>query len=299
MRRVNAWLWPPVVHVARSPAAWCFAIVWVAALAVLTARGFGGRALGAPLVLAPVLGLCWLTVVLTVDPPAATPEPRPRVAVQAAVVLTVVALIGLSAMSVFGVGPRWLGSIPIWSGLFNGLLGLGDKLPFGARAAVVDPVLELLLPLALLLLLGARLRELGFGGGYRTGVVLLLWSVPQLVNLLVLSISGGARPLSLLVVFIRNGFQNGPVEEFLFRGALQTRLSALFGPGWGLVLAALAFGAWHIGANARFETHGDLVAAVCAGVAGQTPYGLALGVIYQRTRNLVAGSLFHMVLDLP
>lgn len=158
---------------------------------------------------------------------------------------------------------------------------------------------ELVLPLTLLLLLGARLRQLGFGAGHRTGVVLLVWSALQLVNLLVLSLSGGARPLSLLVVFIRNGFQNGPVEEFLFRGALQTRLSALLGPGWGLVLAALVFGAWHIGANARFETHGDLLAAACAGVAGQAPYGLAFGVIFQRTRNLVAGSVFHMLLDLP
>src|SRR6266567_11281 len=58
-------------------------------------------------------------------------------------------------------------------------------------------LLELAVPLALLLLLGARLRELGFGAGRRVGVVLLLWCVPQLANLLVLGISGSARPLSL------------------------------------------------------------------------------------------------------
>ncbi len=74
---------------------------------------------------------------------------------------------------------------------------LGRGLPFGARSAIVDPVLELAVPLALLLLLGARLRELGFGAGRRVGVVLLLWCVPQLANLLVLGISGSARPLSL------------------------------------------------------------------------------------------------------
>lgn len=112
-------------------------------------------------------------------------------------------------------------------------------------------------------------------------------------------IAGQAQPLKLIAVFIRNAFQNGPVEEFLFRGALQSRLSLLFGSGWGLVLSSLAFGVWHIGANARLETGGDLLNAACAGVASQAPFGLAFGLIFQRTQNLLAGSVLHMLIDLP
>jgi len=129
--------------------------------------------------------------------------------------------------------------------------------------------------------------------------VLALWCVPQLAYVLVSAFTGGVHTLRLVTDFIRNGFQNGPVEEFLFRGALQTRLTLLLGAEWGLVLSALAFGLWHVGANARLETHGDLVSAACAGIIGQAPYGLAFGVIFQRTRNLLAGSVFHMLVDLP
>lgn len=93
--------WPQVVRVARSPAAWCFAICWLPAVALLAMRGFADRALG---------GLwfsrqfcCWLTVVLTADPPPAAHKPGPRIALQTGVVLAIPALVGLPAM------------IPIWS----------------------------------------------------------------------------------------------------------------------------------------------------------------------------------------
>ena len=65
------------------------------------------------------------------------------------------------------------------------------------------------------------------------------------------------------------------------------------------MLSALTFGVWHVGANARFETGGDLLSAACAGIAGQAPYGIAFGVIFQRSRNLLAGSVLHMLIDLP
>ena len=77
-----------------------------------------------------------------------------------------------------------------------------------------------------------------------------------------------------------------------------TRLALLWGGGWGVALSALAFGLWHLGADAH-ETGGDLLNAACAGVTGQAPFGIAFGVIFQRTRSLVAGSVVHMVFDLP
>ena len=264
-------------------------------------RGQADRALAAPLVLLPLLLFSCLTAVITDDPPEPTraKTSKPRLLVQLLVVLAIVALFGLAAMSFYGVGPRALGSIPVWSGLFNWLLGLGRALHVGAPAAISNPVLEFALPLALLLALGARWRDLGIASGHRVGRVLVLWSAPLLVNLGVLIVTGQAQPLRLIGVFIRNGFQNGPAEEFLFRGALLTRLSLLFGGGWGLALSAFVFGVFHVGVNARLETGGDVLAAACAGIAGQMPYGIALGVIFQRTRNLLAGSVTHMLIDLP
>ena len=251
--------------------------------------------------LLPILVFSWLTVILTDDPPGPprARTSRPRLLVQILVVLAIATLIGLSAMAVYGIGPRALESIPVWSWVFNSLLGFGRALPVPAPAVISNPVLEFLLPLVLLLALGARWRDLGFGKGHRVGRVVALWCMPQVLNLGILILTGQAQPLRLIGVFIRNAFQNGPVEEFLFRGALQTRLSMLLGGGWGLVLSAVAFGVWHLGVNARLETGGDIVSGACAGIAGQAPFGLAFGVIFQRTRNLAAGSVFHMVIDLP
>jgi membrane protease YdiL (CAAX protease family) len=302
VRIVKAQLWPPVWRAASAPAAWLFAMVWLAAIGGLALRGYTDRALGAPVILLPLLFFCWVTVLVTQDPspPDVSERPsRPRLLVQMASVVAIAVLIGLAAMALYGVGPPALAAIPVWSGLVDWLLALGRALPFPAPAAISSPVLDIVIPGAILLLLGARPRNLGFGPGHRVGRVLVLWCLPQLVFVLVSVIARGGQPLQLGFVFIRNGFQNGLSEEFLFRGALQTRLSLLVGSGWGLVLGALAFGFWHVGTNARFVTHGDLLSAACVGIASQAPYGLAFGVIFQRTRNLLAGSVFHMLVDLP
>lgn len=294
--------WRPIARTATSPAAWFFGAVWLVAVGALVLRGYVDRALGAPVILLPILVFSWLTVLLTERPPGESgwgTTSRSRLIAQTAVVAVIVSLMGLSAMALFGVGPRALASIPVWSSLFGKLLELGGALPVSAPAAISNATLEFLVPLAALLALGARSRELGLGPGHRVWRVLGLWSALQLVSLSVAVVTGQAQLLRLVGHFIRNAFQNGFVEEFLFRGALQTRLSRLLGSGWGVVLASVIFGVWHLGTNARFETNGDLMGAACAGIAGQAPFGVGAGVILLRTRNLLAGSLFHMLVDLP
>lgn len=66
--------------------------------------------------------------------------------VAAFALLAISALIGLSAMSVFGVGPRPLISIPICTWLFNGSFELMRGLSFGARAALARHGVHLLVP---------------------------------------------------------------------------------------------------------------------------------------------------------
>ena len=87
--------------------------------------------------------------------------------------------------------------------------------------------------------------------------------------------------------------QNGFSEEFLFRGAFQTRLRAFMTSDWALVIQALVFGLWHIG----FDTQtmgGDVLAGLALGIASHSVMGLALGILFQRTRNLIAPSLVHV-----
>lgn len=174
---VKAKAWRPIRQTATAPPTWFFAAIWLFALAVLATRGHADRALGAPGVLIPILFFSWLTVLLTADPPESVPATmsRPHMIAQTIVVVAIATLIGLSAMAVYGVGTDGLESIPLWSGVFEWLLNLGRTLPVTAPAAISNPLLELALPLALLLALGAGWRELGFGRGHRVGWVLVLW----------------------------------------------------------------------------------------------------------------------------
>ncbi|MBP2017814.1 membrane protease YdiL (CAAX protease family) [Symbiobacterium terraclitae] len=91
-------------------------------------------------------------------------------------------------------------------------------------------------------------------------------------------------------LFLQNGFS----EEFLFRGALQTRLSQLLGDGWGLVLASLVFGIVHLGLNTK-SLGGDYLAGLAASVVFQATSGLLFGLTFMRTRSLIAPTEVHIV----
>ena len=95
---------------------------------------------------------------------------------------------------------------------------------------------------------------------------------------------------------IGNSLQNGFFEEFLFRGALHTRLSRLLPAPGALVLQALLFGLWHLGANIRMMD-GDLLAGAAVCIVSQTIGGLAYGLVFTRTRNLIAPSVAHVMMN--
>ncbi len=89
---------------------------------------------------------------------------------------------------------------------------------------------------------------------------------------------------------------NGFGEEFLFRGALQTRLRALLNPSWAIVIQALLFGIWHFAANFKYVCINGNTAVIAFSVVGKaTVFGLVFGIIFQRTRNLLACSVIHVV----
>ena len=89
--------------------------------------------------------------------------------------------------------------------------------------------------------------------------------------------------------------QNGFGEEFLFRGAMQTRLRVLLNPSWAIVIQALLFGIWHFGANFGYKGIAGINTVIAFSVVVQGTAGLAFGIIFQRTRNLFACSAIHVV----
>ena len=93
----------------------------------------------------------------------------------------------------------------------------------------------------------------------------------------------------------------GPSEELLFRGVIQTGINGsvsaevlLF--GWrlraGTVLAALIFGLWHL-VNLTYQPIGATVEQMLVA----TLVGLVIGVVYDRTRNLIGAAVLHSLLD--
>jgi membrane protease YdiL (CAAX protease family) len=278
--------------------------VWLAAALYYVAAGYGFP-IAATVFLVGSMLFCALTVALTEQPPdegRPSPTARGRLWLQTGAVLTFVVITGYTALAFHGVISERQTFVPLWSPLIEWVGEVGYRLLSGIPAigspdlSLSNPVGYFVLPLLILLLLGARLDELGFRRGHRTGPVLLLWcSIP--LALWIFQLAGGALAVPQLGRRLLNhALQNGFFEEFLFRGALQTRLARLFAPSWALVFQAWVFGLWHLGLNLH-TMNGDLLGGVALGVLSHSVMGLAYGIVFYRTRNLAACSILHIVLN--
>lgn len=77
----------------------------------------------------------------------------------------------------------------------------------------------------------------------------------------------------------------------------QTSIQTRSAPGnWALIGQALLFGIWHIGGNMRVMD-GSLLAGLAACIVSQAVFGLAAGILFQRTRNLLAPSVMHVLMN--
>ncbi len=282
--------------VVRAPAAWTFAAVWLAAAAVLVASGKGFPVFGLVLTVGYLL-LSLATAVAVPRAPAPPPERagRLRLGVQVAVALVFAALTGFAGLAFHGVLDART-TIPLWTPLTDALRHAGGRW-LGNDNYIANPVTYAVVPLLVLLLAGARLPALGFARGRHVGRVLLVWcTLPALY--FVYALVGGQLTVGRLAGrLLSNVMQNGPWEEFLFRGVLQTRLRPLFGAGWALVLQALLFGAWHLGLGYTTTGHAGFLPALASTLVHQAVIGLAFGVIFERTRNIAAPSIVHVIVN--
>lgn len=87
-----------------------------------------------------------------------------------------------------------------------------------------------------------------------------------------------------------------PFQEFFFRGWLQPRLQRALG-GWpGLLVTAISFALWHL--CPPFEQAQIVPIMTLSGMAFTTAMGLVLGYVYQRSGNIVAPWLGHVLIGL-
>jgi membrane protease YdiL (CAAX protease family) len=277
----------------RNPALKFFAVIWLISLVVLLANGYGQRLTG---LLPFVIGeLVLAGITLLVFAPALDSSipygKRGRITGQLLVIALIIILTALDGLQFHNV---FSGTVPLWTDLRQTLEQLGGQL-LGNDNYIANPVLYFVIPFILLLALRARPRELGLGRGRNVIRVTLLWCTIPAALLVFVLVSGQVALSRVISRLISNALQNGFFEEFLFRGALQTRLQKFMTPSWSLVIQALLFGLWHIGLGmSEFGAQGWLTAAAST-ILIQGTFGLAMGVIFARSGNLLAGSLFHVL----
>ena len=284
----------------RHPASWAFMLVWVLAALTLALRGQSAillqTAAGTGLLLVIALALLlWLTP----EPPTGDSprQSRSRFWFQVAVLLVVITLTGWSGLRFHNVTFGGLENLPLWSPLESALESLGGRF-FGNDNFVRNPVLYMLLPGLILLLSGVRLSELGLRKGYRSWLVALPYVV-VLAGLAGVGLATGQLPYVARMprMLLSNFLQNGFMEEFLFRGALLTRLTPLIGQPWSLVISSWLFGVWHLGADTAM-LQGDYIAGLAFSLVSQATLGLLFGLVAVRTRSLVAPTVAHITVNM-
>ena len=120
-------------------------------------------------------------------------------------------------------------------------------------------------------------------------------------------LTSGQILLGLPLAFLWLAIEAGLVEEFFFRGLLQARLSAWFGSEvTGVVLMSLLFALAHApgfifrggGEVEGLGAHPSALEAIAYSIATISVIGILFGVIWARTRNLIALVLIHAAIDL-
>lgn len=288
--------------VLKSRATWFFVVIWIASIIYLLITGNGVT--GSSAFALGVLVFSVITVALTQDQPETqTSETKKSILVwaQILVVLFFILLTGYRGY-VFNMMPGRSVQIPIWS-LFADWFGdlggryLSDLIDHSPGIAAANFAGYFLIPFILLLLFGTRISELGFGKGHRVWQVVALWVGIPVIFFVINILNGSTTPIQLARMFFGNLLRNGFSEEFLFRGALQTRLKQWMSSDWALVAQALAFAVWHLGADTQFMG-GDVLQGLALGIASHSIMGLALGIIFQRARNLIAPSIVHVATNM-
>lgn len=101
----------------------------------------------------------------------------------------------------------------------------------------------------------------------------------------------GLDPAVILTAAIATAITAGVGEELFYRRWLQTRLEAAFGSWPGIILVALVFALMHLGSHGTGEPLVDVARVIVV----QGSFGLFVGVLWWRYRNLAAIIVVHLI----
>lgn len=101
----------------------------------------------------------------------------------------------------------------------------------------------------------------------------------------------GFDPAFVVVAAVATALTAGVGEELFYRRWLQTRLEAKLGAWTGIIVASLAFALMHLGSHGT----GDVLTDIARVIVVQGSFGLFLGIMWWRYRNLLAIIVIHII----
>lgn len=279
-----------------SPAFIVVVCLWALAVLVLFTLGKEARSEAwQDLAMSPILfGLMAATQRLSRrtagDFPCPT-ESSPRVRLQLFVIVAIILLTGFGYLASRGISG--------WSTLTSIFSRIGKHTPAGSLGAANFGHYALI-PGILVLMLGARLGQIGLGpfppSSLRVAVAWCILPFAALGYAACVVIRMHKSAWFILSLFTQNFFQNGISEEFLWRGLLLTRMRKFIRDDWANLVQAVLFGAWHFRYDYK-ATDGHLAYTISAMVASQVAFGYAMGWLLLRMRNVAIPAVFHAAFD--
>lgn len=168
----------------------------------------------------------------------------------------------------------------------------------------ISTMLILYIPVLLVVALalkrsGQSLESIGITGKDRGRMLALGFAMSAIFvtisGLLASSMGGGFAGFSPslaygFVLFVIAGF----TEETVWRGYVQTRLTAYSGKLTGLVVTSLLFAVlWHFPVAYYVETSGVILEALAWAMMRVVP-GLLFGYLMSKSQNIIPSSIFHL-----
>lgn len=210
--------------------------------------------------------------------------------------LAVRAFILLAALAwSFLLGVAFSMELPYLTELMRKLTTWRIGLPRGGMGPFLTLTI-VLIPALLLIIAGAKPRDLGLAWKSGGQMRLLFWIAgPIAVGLWRLS-TGHLSFWSLILVFLENALLNGLPEEFLFRGAILSYFRAFVATHWAFLIQAVLFSLVHVGITIPGE-HGSGLLTIANVLALNLPLAVLFGLMALRSRSIAMGATIHFAMD--
>ena len=177
-------------------------------------------------------------------------------------------------------------------------------------------VVHVIFPAILILMAGGWLRGIVDAGLRRRGVLLILVAFSALMIALAAALNSTFETLAgtgfsqvqiagwIALAWLWMSIEAGLCEEFLFRGLLQSRLTAWFGSAaWSIATMAVLFALVHVpgfylrGGEAVARQAQTLPQMIALAIGAIGPISVMFGILWHRTRSFLLVVVVHGAID--